>query len=188
MRDPGSRNHRLLATFGGLAELASANVREMAQQRGIGPVRAASLSAAFGLARRLAECRHRPGTPMRSGGDVARVVLESARGSGRESFFVLLLDGRHRILGFRVISTGSLQNAPVHPREVFVAAIREGAAALVVAHNHPSGDPSPSTEDRRVTERLRRVGELVGIELLDHVVVGQERFYSFADETFHRIP
>ena len=69
-----------------------------------------------------------------------------------------------------------------------VAAIREGAAALVVAHNHPSGDPSPSTEDRRVTERLRRVGELVGIDLLDHVVVGEERFYSFADEAYHPIP
>lgn len=179
---------RLLRTFGGLPSLASANVREVAQEPGMGPVRAASLGAAFGLARRLVESRQTPGTHVRGGADVARVVLESARGSGRESFFVLLLDGRHRVLGFRVVSTGSLQSAPVHPREVFISAIREGAAAVVVAHNHPSGDPSPSTEDRKVTQRLQRVGELVGIEVLDHVVVGAERFYSFADDSFHPIP
>jgi DNA repair protein RadC len=115
-------------------------------------------------------------------------VRAAARGSGRESFFVLLLDGRHRVLGFHVVSTGSLQTAPVHPREVFSAAIREGAAAMVVAHNHPSGDPAPSAEDRAVTERLRRVGDLVGIEVLDHVVVGDRRFYSFADESYHPMP
>ena len=180
--------HRLLGAYGGLPALAAASVREVAQQPGVGPVRAASLGAAFGLARRLVESHYAPGVAVRSGADVARVVRESARGSGRESFFVLLLDGRHRVIGFRVISTGSLVNAPVHPREVFVAAIREGAAALVVAHNHPSGDPSPSPEDRQVTERLRAVSELVGIELLDHVVVGAKSFYSFADECSHPIP
>jgi DNA repair protein RadC len=72
----------------------------------------------------------------------------------------------------------------VHPREVFAAAVREGAAAVVVAHNHPSGDPTPSREDRAITERLRRAGELLGIELLDHVVVGDERAYSFAEDGF----
>ncbi len=122
------------------------------------------------------------------GKDVDKVVREAARDLGKESFFVLLLDSRHRVLGFRVISTGSLQSAPVHPREVFVTAIREGAAALVIAHNHPSGDPTPSPEDRAVTERLREVGELVGIEVLDHVVVGEDRFFSFADESFHPVP
>jgi DNA repair protein RadC len=71
---------------------------------------------------------------------------------------------------------------------VFAAAIREGAAAMVVAHNHPSGDPTPSVEDRMVTERLKQVGELVGIEVLDHVVVGQDRYYSFADESYHPVP
>lgn len=179
--------YRLLSAYGGLPALAAASVREVAQQPGVGPVRAAALGAAFGLARRLVESRYQPGVAVRSGADVARVVRESARGSGRESFFVLLLDARHRVMGFRVISTGSLQNAPVHPREVFVAAIREGAAALVVAHNHPSGDPTPSTEDRQVTQRLREVSELVGIEMLDHVVVGAKSFYSFTDECSHPI-
>ncbi|MEY4673166.1 MAG: hypothetical protein RL148_950 [Planctomycetota bacterium] len=179
---------RLLRQFCGVEGIAMAQVREVAAVRGVGPVRAAALGAAFGLARRLAEARHRPGSLVRSGGDVAAVVRESVRGSRKESFFALLLDNRHRVLSLRVVSTGSLESAPVHPREVFSPAIREGAAALVVAHNHPSGDPMPSAEDRRVTERLRQAGELVGIAVLDHVVVGADRFYSFAEEAAFPIP
>jgi DNA repair protein RadC len=175
---------RLLRRFHGLPGLAGASVREMAAERGLGPVRAAALGAAFGLARRLGEASLRPGTPVRHGGDVARVVRDSARGSRRESFFAVLLDVRHRVLAVHVISTGSLDGTPVHPREVFSPAIRDGAAAVVVAHNHPSGDPAPSAEDRLVTDRLRDVGRLVGIELFDHLVVGAERYYSFADEGF----
>jgi DNA repair protein RadC len=178
---------RLLRDFGGLANLAAAEVREVAKVKGMGPARAASLGAAFGLARRLMESRLRPGIPVRGGGDVARVVLESVRHARRENFFALLLDARHRILSFRVVSVGSLESSLVHPREVFTAAVREGAAALVVAHNHPSGDATPSVEDREVTDRLREVGELMGIELLDHVVVGRERYYSFADGRYHEI-
>lgn len=179
---------RLLKQFGGLSGLARCQARELAQQPGLGPVRSAAVAAAFGLARRLTEVRYQPGTQVRNGGDVARVVRETARAEARENFFVLLLDSRHRVLSFRIVSTGSLDAAPVHPREVFTAAIREGAAAIVVAHNHPSGDPQPSADDRRVTERLRQVGDLVGIEVLDHVVVGHERFFSFADEAFHAMP
>jgi len=175
---------RLLARFGGLAGLAAAPARELAREPGVGPARATALGGAFGLARRLLEVRLRPGVALHSGADVASVVRESVRGSRRETFFALLLDARHRVLALRVVSTGSLQEAPVHPREVFAAAVREGAAAVVVAHNHPSGDPTPSREDRAITERLRRAGELLGIELLDHVVVRDDRAYSFAEDGF----
>jgi DNA repair protein RadC len=178
---------RLLRHFGGLPGLASASVREAAAQHGVGPVRAAALGAAFGLARRLAEAVLRPGTQVRDGGDVARIVRDSARGSRRESFFAVLLDRRNRVLSLQLIGTGSVDAVPVHPREVFSPAIRDGAAALVAAHNHPSGDPTPSAEDRLVTARLQQVGELVGISLLDHVVVGGERYYSFASEAFYAI-
>ncbi len=178
---------RLLREFGGLGGLAAAEVREVAKVKGVGPVRAASLGAAFGLARRLVETRYCPGIAVRGGAEVARVVLESVRHNRRENFFALLLDARRRILSFRVISVGSLESSLVHPREVFAPAVREGAAALVVAHNHPSGDATPSAEDREVTERLRQVGELLGIEMLDHVVVGADRYYSFADGKYHRI-
>jgi len=178
---------RLLRLFGGLDALAAAEVREVAAMPGLGPTRAAAVAAAFGLARRLTEARFRPGVAVRDGHAVARIVRDSARGQRQEQFFALLLDARHRVLGLRIISTGGLTGAPVHPREVFSAAIRDGAAAVVVAHNHPSGDPTPSDEDRLVTERLRAAGELIGVRVLDHLVVGHDRFYSFADESVHPV-
>lgn len=179
---------RLLRAAGGIAGLAAAEVRELAAVPGVGSARATAVAGAFGLARRLTEARFRPGEPVRCGSDVARIVRDSARGARQEQFFALLLDARHRILGLRVISTGGLLGAPVHPRDVFAPAVREGAASMVVAHNHPSGDPMPSPEDHAVTDRLREAAELIGIRLLDHLVVGFERFYSFADGVSHPVP
>ena len=181
-----SMAQRLLLHAGGLVRLAELPVRQLGAD-GLGPVRAAALVGAFGIARRLLESRIRPGTQLRGSGDVAAVVRETVRGTRREHFFALLVDARHRLLALRAISTGGLSSAPVHPREVFAPAIREAAAAIVVAHNHPSGDPEPSSEDRAVTERLRQAGSVLGIELLDHVVVGAERYYSFAEEAYGRI-
>ena len=178
---------QLLRCAGGLPGLAARSVREVAREPGMGPVRAAAIGAAFGLARRLTEAAFRPGTTIRHAGDVARIVRESARGSRRESFYCVLLDARNRLLALHVVSTGSIDAAPVHPREVYSAAVRDGAATIVVAHNHPSGDPGPSEDDRRVTERLRAAGALLGVELLDHLVVGEQRYYSFADEAFFAI-
>ena len=178
---------RLLRRFGGLPGLAAASVREVANEPAVGLVRAAAVGAAFGLARRLVEAAWKPGTMVRNGTEVARLVRDSARGSRREGFFVVLLDVRLRVLSLQAVSLGSLDSAPVHPREVFSPAIRDGAVAVVVAHNHPSGDSKPSAEDRVVTDRLRQVGELVGIRLLDHLVVGADRFYSFAEEGYFPI-
>ncbi len=178
---------RLLRQFGGLGCLAGAEVREMAATPGLGPARAAAIAAAFGLARRLTETRYRPGVPVRDGRAVARIVRDTAHASRQEQFFALLLDARHRVLGLRVISTGGVSSAPVQPRDVFASAIRDGAAALVVAHNHPSGDPTPSPEDRAVTERLRAAADLIGVRLLDHIVVGRDSFFSFADESVHML-
>lgn len=174
---------RLLRQFGGLAGLAVRSVRELAGH-GLGPVRAAAVIAAFGLARRLSEEGFRPGTLVRHGGDVAQVVRHTARGSRRENFFVVLLDVRSRVMALHQVSTGVVDSAPVHPREVFGPAVREAAVAVVIAHNHPSGDPSPSRQDHEVTDRLKSAGTLLGIDVLDHVVVGTDRYYSFADEAF----
>lgn len=178
---------RLLRRFVGVTGLAAADARELAAVRGVGPVRAASLRAAFGLARRLAEAAMRPGALVRGGGDVARLVRDSVRGSAQESFFVVPLDRRNRVLTVRIVGTGGVDAVGAHPRDVFAPAIRAGAAAVVVAHNHPSGDPSPSAQDRAVTDRLSASGRLLGIEMLDHVVVGDARYYSFADEAFGEI-
>ncbi|HEB54075.1 MAG TPA: DNA repair protein RadC [bacterium] len=173
----------LLRRFGGLAGISVRSVRELARE-GVGPVRAAALAGAFGLARRLAEESFRPGTQVRHGGDVAKVVRHTAHGSRRENFFVVLLDVRNRVMGLHVVSTGNVDSAPVHPREVFGPAVRESAAAVVIAHNHPSGDPGPSEQDHSVTARIKSAGELLGIEVLDHVVVGADRYYSFAEQAF----
>ncbi len=177
-------SQRLLQSFGSLVRLGAAEMGELMRLPGLGPTGAAALSAAFGLARRVSESCCRPGTRVRDAADVARVVREASRGARRERFFAVLLDARHRVLGLRVISVGSLSSAPVHPREVFGPAVREGAAALILAHNHPSGDSRPSEDDQRVTERLRDAGDLMGIEVLDHVVVGGARYYSFAQDRF----
>lgn len=173
----------LLRRHGGLSGLAACSLRELLGPA-IGPARAAALVGAFGLARRLSEEGFRPGRFIRHGGDVATLVRHAARGSRRESFFALLLDARSCVLGLRVVSTGVLDAAPVHPREVFGAAVRESARSVVVAHNHPSGDPTPSAEDRAVTDRLREAGALLGVELLDHVVVGAASYFSFAEQAY----
>ena len=100
----------------------------------------------------------------------------------REQFVVVLLDGKNQVLGFNVVSVGTLTAALVHPREVFKASILASAAAIILLHNHPSGDPEPSAEDKAITERLRQVGDLVGIRVLDHVILGDEgKFVSMAD-------
>ena len=100
----------------------------------------------------------------------------------RESFHVLLLDGRHRLIGLEAVSIGTLTASLVHPREVFREAIRRAAAAMLLVHNHPSGDPVPSIEDRDVTRRLQAAGELLGIRVLDHVIVAEEGYYSFREQ------
>lgn len=100
----------------------------------------------------------------------------------REEFLVVPLDGKNQVLGFHVVSVGSLTASLVHPREVYKLAILENAAAIIVVHNHPSGDPTPSAEDQAITQRLKQAGELLGINLLDHVIIGDGRYVSFADD------
>ena len=114
--------------------------------------------------------------------DLARTVIGD---DPREHFVAIYLDGRHKVVAVHDVSIGTGNGAPVHPKEVFLPAIHLAAEAIVVAHNHPSGDPTPSVEDRTVTERLKQAGELLGIQVLDHVVLGQDRYFSFADESYH---
>ena len=120
---------------------------------------------------------------LRQSSDVAKLMVDVVAGLDREAFFVVLLDGKNRVSGINLVSLGSLTAALVHPREVFKAAIAGSAAAVVLVHNHPSGDPTPSAEDLALTRRLCEVGDLVGIRVLDHVVLGDGgAFRSLADE------
>jgi len=130
----------------------------------------------------IRESGPRYSTPLRTSAEVYQAVKGELDMLDRERFLVLALDGKNRVVGLEPISTGTLTASLVHPREVFTGLILAKAAAFIVAHNHPSGDPTPSAEDIAITQRLREVGELLGIRLLDHVVLGDGRYCSFSDE------
>ncbi len=172
----------LLAAHGGLQGLARAGARSAAELSGIGPAKTAALRAAVELGRRLAVRRLQAGAAIRSPVDIHRHFHPSLRFLPHERFLVVLLDGRHRVLGQELVSQGTLTASLVHPREVFRPALREAAAALVLVHNHPSGDPTPSREDREVTVRLVRAGEILGVPVIDHVVVAERGFCSLREE------
>jgi DNA repair protein RadC len=184
----GRRGHSALDLAGsllaalGFEGLGNASADELQGVGGIGAAKAASLLAAIELGRRSHEHRLERGDPLRGPGDVARHFRARLRGAPTERFHVLMLDGRHRVLRAVLASHGTLTASLVHPREVFRAAIRESAAALILVHNHPSGDPEPSPEDVEVTRRLGRAGELVGIPVLDHVIVADRGFVSLREE------
>ena len=171
----------VLSTHGGLRGLARRSPAELMSIHGVGPARSCRLAAAFELARRVFEERRPASQPIRSGRDVAQLLGPRSRDLDKEMFFALLLDGRHRVAQIERVSVGTLTSSMVHPREVFAPAIRASAAAIIVAHNHPSGDPTPSRQDLEVTARLADVGELVGIRLLDHVILGDPDFVSLRE-------
>jgi DNA repair protein RadC len=172
----------LLESHGGLHGLARAGGRELVGAAGIGPAKSASVCASLELGRRLAARRLQPGAAIRGPGDVFAHFHPSLRLAPQEKFIALLLDGRHRVLREEVISQGTLTASLVHPREVFRPALRESAAALILVHNHPSGDPTPSAEDREITGRLVRAGELLGVRVIDHVVVAERGYCSLKEE------
>ncbi len=120
---------------------------------------------------------------LRTSADVSQFLREYLAGLDREHFVVLLLDRKNRVIGINTVSVGSLSSAVVHPREVYKPAILSNAAALIFGHNHPSGDPAPSPEDRAMTTRLVECGKLLGIQVLDHIIVGDGKYYSFADDS-----
>lgn len=172
---------RLIDRAGGLLPLAAISFCELESIPGVGPAKAANLLAAFELGRRLASAPLERGQAIRSPADVQRHFQPRWRDRRRESFHALQLDGRHRLTSVDEVSVGTLTASLVHPREVFREAIRNAAAAILLVHHHPSGDPSPSPEDRSVTERLASAGRLLGIRVVDHVIVADGGYFSFQE-------
>ena len=166
-----------LAAFGSLDRLARASAREIAELPGFGPARAAMLQAAFELGRRKAS-REGPDTPLDSSRAAAERLMPWFSRHKEERFVVLCLDSKQRLLKQEEVFKGTLTSSLVHPREVFATALRERAASILVAHNHPSGDVEPSDEDLAVTKRLEEAGRLIGIPLKDHLIIGRDRFLS----------
>ncbi len=172
---------RLLATFGSLHRLAQAGTSEIEAAKGIGKARVAQLKAAFEIGRRLATEAIPAGMAVKSSQQAFRHFHERLKDLKKEVFICLLLDTKHNVIREEEISVGSLSESIVHPREVFKQAIAESAAAVVFIHNHPSGNPEPSAHDKRLTKRLRDAGDLVGIRVLDHIIIGRDCFYSFTE-------
>lgn len=170
----------LIERFGSLEGIARAGRAELNMASGIGPAKIASLWAAFEIGMRLARAPLVPGTKLDSPEQVHAHYGPRLRHLRQEIFLGLLLDTRHRLICEVEVSRGSLNQSIVHPREVFAPALRESAAAILVIHNHPSGDPSPSRDDREITRRLVKAGEILGIQVVDHVIIGAQEYCSFA--------
>ncbi|MGA0132967.1 MAG: RadC family protein [Opitutales bacterium] len=163
----------LLAESGGLSALSGWEPADFGRVRGLGPAKAAELAAAVELARRIRERAHDPGDRLDAPAKVWARLEPLAAGLAVEKCWVLCLNRRNRLLALHEVSSGTATSSLLHPREVFRQALRHAASAAIVAHNHPSGDPSPSPADRAVTRQLAEAGRVVGVELLDHVVVGR---------------
>ena len=174
--------HEILGGSGGsLRRLAAQPVAALTKLAGVGTARAVAIHAALELGRRMAAESRDEGAPVRSPRDVHAVFGPRLEDSPVEEFHVAVLDSQHRLERDVTITRGILNSSLVHPREVFREAIAERAAAIILVHNHPSGDPTPSADDRLVTEQLVAAGRLLDIPVHDHVIVGRGRYMSFAE-------
>jgi len=172
---------RLLTTFQGLAGLAQASVRELCEVSGIGPAKAAQLKAALELGRRLILSSGDSRPQITCPADAANLFLAAMSTEAQEQLRVMLLDSRHRVQRMSVVYVGNVNTSMIRVAEVFRQAIKDNSSAIVVAHNHPSGDPTPSPEDVRVTEQMVRAGKMLDIEVLDHLIIGKQRYVSLKE-------
>ena len=166
---------------GELGLLARRSPQDLRVHGGLSRAAALRLAAAFALGRRVENSAAAPRVPLSGASLVHAVMAPRLRGLEKEQFHALLLDTKHRLVRHVRVSEGTLSTALVHPREVFAPALREASAAIVVVHNHPSGDPEPSAQDVEVTLRLVQAGNVIGVPLLDHVVIAGERWVSLRE-------
>jgi DNA repair protein RadC len=174
--------HALLDAFGDLRRLAAAGVAELAAMPGVGPAKALRLKAALALATRLGARPPERGASLTSPAQVYARLAPRLAPLEHEVLVALALDVKHRVLAERRLAQGGVCSVEVLPRDVFAAIVREAAAGVIFVHNHPSGDPRPSTADRIMTDRLRAAGELVGVAVIDHVIVAPGRWFSMTQQ------
>jgi DNA repair protein RadC len=175
---------RLLHKTGGLKGLVNMSLAELIELKGIGPAKAVQLVAGLELGRRITRTLPEEKVKLQSPEDVVRLVMDEMRYLKQEHFVCIFLDTRHQILEKKCLFKGSLDASIVHPREVLRAAISVSASAFICVHNHPSGDPSPSREDVEVTEMLYQAALTVDIDLLDHIIIGDQSFTSMKERGF----
>ncbi|SDW26040.1 DNA replication and repair protein RadC [Marininema mesophilum] len=175
---------RILAECSGLRGLASADYRDLVRVHGVGVAKALQIIAGIELGRRIFRIIPEERVGVCSPQDAADYVMDELSCLSQEHFVCLFLNTKNRVIDKQCLFVGTLNSSVVHPREVFREAIRRSCAAIICLHNHPSGDPTPSKEDILVTERLYEVGRIVGIELLDHIIIGDQCFVSLKEKGF----
>ncbi|MCD1258206.1 DNA repair protein RadC [Paenibacillus athensensis] len=175
---------RMLSECGGLRKLVDMSKDQLTQIRGIGQAKALQIQAGIELGRRLSKSKLEENVTIRSPKDAADLVMEQLRYLQKEHFVCLFLNTKHRVVAQETLSMGSLNASIVHPREVFRAAIKRSSAAIICVHNHPSGDPMPSPEDIEMTQRLSEAGSIIGIEVLDHIIIGDQKFVSLKEHGY----
>lgn len=176
--------NRVLMHFEGLNLLTDATIEELVAIKGIGNAKGVLLLSAIELGKRMNQYRPNEKYTIRSPDDGANYVMEEMRTLKQEHFVVLFLNTKNQVIHRQTIFIGSLNASIVHPREVFREAVKRSAASIIVAHNHPSGDPAPSQEDIHVTKRLTECGKMIGIELLDHLIIGDRKFVSLKEKGY----
>ncbi|MDY6907234.1 MAG: DNA repair protein RadC [Chloroflexota bacterium] len=172
---------RLLARFNGLGGLARASYGELCAERGVGQAKTAQLKAALELGRRLVSAQPEERAVVHSPQDVANLLMAEMGSLDQEELKVVLLNTKNQVVAVRDLYRGNVNQSLIRPSEVFREAVRENCPAIIVVHNHPSGDPAPSADDIEVTERLIAAGRLLDIEVVDHLVIGQNRFVSLKE-------
>lgn len=177
-------SQRLLIHFEGLDLLKDATIEELTAIKGIGTAKAVLIQAALEIGKRIHQMKPPERYVIRSPEDGADFVMEELRGLKQEHFICLFLNTKNQVLHRQTIFIGSLNASIVHPREVYKEAVKRSAASLICIHNHPSGDPTPSQEDINVTRRLAESGKMIGIELLDHLVIGDRKFVSLKEKGY----
>lgn len=173
---------RLLARFGGLGGLGRASFGELCGEKGVGAAKASQVKAALELGKRLYSLQPVERASVKSPQDVANLLLAEMGFLEQEELRVVLLNNRNQVIAIPQVYRGSVNTSQIRVGEVFRQAIRENCAALVVVHNHPSGDPTPSQEDIQVTQQIVAAGKLLDIDVLDHLVIGQQRFVSLKEK------
>jgi DNA repair protein RadC len=172
----------LISKFGSVKGVSEASIEELSRVKGVGLAKAAQIRACFELGKRQELAPREEEYDISSPRAVAKRISAEIKDKAKEHFKLILLNTRNKVIRIAHISTGTLNASLVHPREVFVEAIRHHASSVVIAHNHPSGDTVPSEEDIRITRRLVEAGRLLGIEVLDHVIVGRDEPFSFKEK------
>lgn len=174
--------NKILVELETLQNLYDVTIEELTRIKGIGPAKAIQIKAAIEIGRRILKQSPQERITIRSPKDVADYLMEDMRYLKQEYFIALLLNTKNQIINKEEISVGTLNSSVIHPREVFKPAIKKSVSAIIIVHNHPSGDPTPSREDIEVTKRLAKAGEILGIDILDHVIIGDLKYVSLKEK------